>query len=392
MLFRGIVPQGTQYNHMSSSKTFVPGRFTSAVLLLTSLLFGCISGRLSNLRETSHALTIAATGDTNGYNTMPTEDQLGSVAAFISGKDIFTFNAEGVFSEKLNPKDCHKFRNQSLFLGSPAVIDSLPRGKITVASLANNHILDCGQNGLIETILELRKRGIETVGAGENAEEACRPLMLNIKGLNVAVLAYLEIDPKVLDYIGMNPAWFLAGNNKAGVASWKLCNGQKKIAEIRKEADIILALVHMHQSTFSWTDIPDAEGVLFVKKMLDSGADIVLGSGAHFPQGVISNNKGIAVFSLGNFLMHPDNGMPEKGYRSFLADFTISNDSMGLTVVPLRLDIRGIPKVVSEGDANIIINRIVALSYQLGTTMEMREDRGYVEIKRIPPGNLPEPN
>ncbi len=382
------------YTCMSSNKTFMPRTKLASfsILLLTSLLSGCMAGRSSTLQETSHALTVVAAGDTNGYNTMATEDQLRSVSEFISGKDIFTFNAEGVFSEKLHPKDCHKVRNQSLFLGSMEVIDSLPRGKITVASLANNHILDCGQEGLIETMRGLRKRGIETVGAGENAEKACRPLMLNIKGFNVAVLAYLEIDPVVLTYIGRDPDWFSAGTNKSGVASWKLCDGQKRIAEIRKEADIILVLVHIHKSTFSWTEIPDAESVRFVKKILDAGADVVLGSGAHFPQGITGGNKGIALLSLGNFLMRPDYSMPEEGYRSFLADFTISNDSTRLAVVPLRLDIRGIPQVVSQKDvtdAKMILSRIVALSYQLGTTVEMRDEKGYVEIKRMPLGNLP---
>ncbi len=335
---------------------------------------------------------MAAAGDTNGYNTKPTEDQLRSIGELVSGKDIFIFNAEGVFSEKIRPKDCHRFRGQSLFLGSFEAINSLPRGGITIASLANNHVLDCGREGLRETIQGLRKRGILTVGAGGNAAEACKPLMIAINGLNVAVLAYLEMDPAVLNYIGADPDWFSAGRNKGGVASWKLCDGQKQIAEIRKEADIILVFVHMHHTIYSWTEMPSAASVLFVKDLLDAGADVVLGSGPHFPQGIIRNSKGIAVLSLGNFLLNPDYNLPEKGRRSVLADFTISNDSLRLAVVPLRLDILGIPQVSLQEDAKIILNRIVSLSEEVGSVLEVRGERGYVEMQKIPRNSTPGPD
>jgi len=199
------------------------------------------------------------------------------------------------------------------------------------------------------------------------------------------------MDPVRQADVGMDPDWFSADHNKGGVASWQLCNGQKQIAEIRKEADIILVFVHMHQ-TNSWTEIPSAASVLFVKNILDAGADVVLGSGPHFPQGIIINNKGIALLSLGNFILRPDYYMPEKGHRSILADFAISNDSLRLAIVPLRLDSLGISRVALQEDARIILNRIVSLSDQLGTALEMREERGYIEMQRMPMNSFLEPN
>jgi poly-gamma-glutamate synthesis protein (capsule biosynthesis protein) len=323
-------------------------------------------------------------GDTNGFNITQEEGQLTGRGALLSGRDIFLFNAEGVFSGKHQLKDCHSFRKQTLFLGSPEVIDSLPRGEITVASLANNHVLDCGQEGLLETMQELKKRGILTVGAGENAGEACKPLMLGIKGFHIAVLAYLEIDPGVLAYIGMDPDWLSAGKNKGGVASWNLCNGQKQIAETRKEADIIVVFVHMHHTRFNWTEKPRAASILFVKNILDAGADIVLGSGAHFPQGIIKNEKGVALLSLGNFLFRPDYEMAEKARNSLLADFMISSDRSEVAIVPLRLDISGRPRVASGDEAGDILNGIARLSDQLGTKLEIRGEKGYLETKRMP--------
>jgi len=352
------------------------------IFLLISLLFGCTVGHLSGSRQNSNMLTIVAVGDINGYNTISAEGQLNSIAELLSIKDIFIFNAEGVFSEKLHSKDCHGFRNQSLFLGSTKALDFLPKKVTTVASLANNHVLDCGHEGLVETIQELKKHGILTVGAGENIFEACKPIRLSIKGFKLAVLAYLDMSPAVLSYLDMDRDWLYANLNREGVASWKLCNGQKQISEIRKEADIILVFVHMHPTVFNWTEESSATSISFVKNILDAGADIVIGSGAHCPQGIIGNDKGIALLSVGNFLLRPDYNMPEKGHRSILADFTISEDSLKLAIVPLRLDILGIPRVASQDDASNILNGIVSLSDQLGTSLEIQRERGYLEIKR----------
>jgi hypothetical protein len=352
--------------------------------LLTWLLCGCTLPEVSTSGQNSHTLTIAAVGDFNGYNIEQTENQLNSIGKLLSGKDIFIFNAEGVFSKKLRSEDCHRFRHQSLFLGSSKVMDYLPATDIAIASLANNHVLDCGQEGLLETMQELKKRGITSVGAGENVQQSCKPLMLQLKGLNVAVLAYLEIDPAVLSYIGMVPDWFSSDHRKAVVASWKLCNGQKQITEIRKVADIVLVFVHMHYTKFSWTENPSTASILFVKNILDAGADLVVGSGPHVPQGIISSDKGVGLLSLGNFLFRPDYSTPEEGRRSILANFIVSDDSLKLVIVPLRLDVLGIPHVALQDDAGIVLNRIVSLSGELGTTIQVRGGKGYLEVRRMP--------
>lgn len=357
--------------------------FASA-FLLTSLIAGCAVSRLSNSEQDSHTLSVAAVGDTNGYNIGHAEGQLESMGALISSKDIFMFNAEGVFSENLHFKDCHRFRNQSLFLGSTEVLDSLPRGKITIASLANNHILDCGRKGLLETMQELKRHGIMTVGAGRNVDQACKPLRIDIKGRHIAVLAYLAMDPEVMAYVGMEPDWFSPDQGRAGVASWKLCNGQEEIAAIRKEVDIIIVMVHMHDSRFSWTEETSDAQNLFFRAILKAGADIVIGSGPHVSQGMIRSDRGLALFSLGNFLFNPDYNMPEQCRRSILADFTISNDVLRLTVVPLRLDIPGRPRVASDGDADLILRRIIYLSDKLGTKLQINGERAYLEIQSHP--------
>ncbi len=153
-----------------------------------------------------------------------------------------------------------------------------------------------------------------------------------------------------------------------------------------------MVFAHMHQTKPSWTETQSIKSILFVKNILNAGADIVIGTGPHVPQGILRSDRGVALLSLGNFLMRPDYRMPEEGHRAVLADFTISNDRLKLAIVPLRLDILGIPRITSEEDGGFILNRIVSLSDQLGTTLEIRGERGYLEIQRIPINGSPTAN
>ena len=370
------------YTLFSSTAMVRRKAFTISAFLLALLQLGCAASHLSSPGGGPHALSLAAVGDTTGYTIALAEGQREGIRGLLSGKDIFVFNAEGVFSKRLHQGDCQSFRHQSLFLGPPEEIDSLPRGRITVASLANNHVLDCGVEGMRETMQAFKEHGIMTVGAGGNLREACGPLMLDVKGFHVAVLAYFEMDQSVFAYIGAAPEQFLAGRDKSGVASWQSCNGQERIEELRKKADVILVLVHMHHAINSWTDTPNDASILFAKKIIDAGADIVIGSGPHVPQGIMRRDRGVSLLSLGNFLFQPRHDIPERSRRSLGVDLAISDDRINLVIVPLRLDILGQPRVALPGDADMILKRVASLSDQLGTPLRIRGERGYLEIQR----------
>ena len=201
--------------------------FLAAVALL---LFGCTSilqGRTSGpTRYQPPSVTIAAVGDTNGYNIVGVsgghKDPLQNVRDLLREQDIFLFNLEGVLlSKELPAGTCRKFPRQSSFYSSPWIADFLRPTQFAIATLANNHILDCGHHGVQETIQQLSRRGILTVGADENSERACKPVRLQVHGVSLAVVAYLA----------MEPDWFSAGPDQAGAASWEGCAGEPTISE-----------------------------------------------------------------------------------------------------------------------------------------------------------------
>jgi len=106
---------------------------------------------------------------------------------------------------------------------NPKNIDVLKVFKVNVACLANNHILDFGQDGLLETIEVLNKNGILTVGAGKNIEEASKPAVIKIDPFRKVRIESEKVRVMIFNYADVSsgvPIWWKAEKNKAGVNLW----------------------------------------------------------------------------------------------------------------------------------------------------------------------------
>ncbi len=352
----------------------------SLVVAVALLLFGCTSTLQGHTSGPSphqpRSVTIAAVGDTNGYNILRGsgghEDPLHNVRELLREQDIFLFNFEGVLLSKEPPPGiCRNFPRQSSFHSPPWIGDFLRPTELAIATLANNHILDCGRHGIQETIDQLSRRGILTTGADESSERACKPVRLQVHGVSLAVVAYLA----------MEPDWFSAGPDRAGAASWEGCAGEEQLATLVAAGDVVVVVLHLHLGQ-GWTEKPLPEHIALVQRVLAAGADIVIAHGPHVPQGILQGNGGVALLSLGNFLFRPDYRMSEKAHRSMVAKVTISSNGIIVALLPLRLDDSGKPQVPSGEEALKILGDIATLSAALGTTVEIREGIGYVTVQR----------
>lgn len=166
---------------------------------------------------------------------------------------------------------------------------------IDIVSLANNHIFDLGEAGLINTIDILKRNNIKYVGAGMNLEEASAPLVIETDGLSIAILACC--------INGLKPVWVTAATpTRSGI--WQtdiesICN---KISEAKKKYDYVIVLPHWGIELLFF---PPEEYYNYSKRMIDAGADSVLGSHTH-RIGPYWKYKGKTIcYSMGNFLF-PD--------------------------------------------------------------------------------------
>lgn len=172
--------------------------------------------------------------------------------------------------------------------------------KIDVSCLANNHILDWGRRGLLETINTLKKAGIKTAGAGKDRDEAQRPAIKELReGRRALVFAFAHQSS------GVPPDWW-ASRRKPGVSA--LPDLSEKTAESigksvrgeKRSGDVAVASLHWGPN---WGyEIPD-EQRRFAHALIDLAAvDVVHGHSSHHAKGIEVYSDKLILYSCGDLL------------------------------------------------------------------------------------------
>jgi poly-gamma-glutamate synthesis protein (capsule biosynthesis protein) len=177
----------------------------------------------------------------------------------------------------------------TVFSADPKLISGLAKAGIDWVGIANNHIRDAGGNGILQTIANLRSRGIASSGAGRNLRAARTPTILTAGGVKVAFLAY--------DTIAKS---YAAGANRAGSAQMSRGVVKADVAAARK-AGAQVVIVFPHWGT-EYDPTPFAGQQTLARAALDAGADLVIGNHAHWA-GAVEIYKGKPIwYALGNFV------------------------------------------------------------------------------------------
>ncbi len=199
--------------------------------------------------------------------------------------DVVFGNIECVLSEAGEP------RSDKLCLrGSTVYAGVLRAAGFDVVSAANNHSFDFGPEGFGRMAEALRLAGIESIGAGRNRAEARRRVVLERNGLRIAFLAYSDAKTG-----GLNEA----GADTPGVAGYKAEDVLTDIGRARGEADCVVVSVHWGEEHSPY---PMPWQAADARRMIDSGAALVLGHHSHMFQGIERYRHGLIAYSLGNFL------------------------------------------------------------------------------------------
>jgi poly-gamma-glutamate capsule biosynthesis protein CapA/YwtB (metallophosphatase superfamily) len=204
----------------------------------------------------------------------------------------------------------------------PEAANYVEREGFNLVTLANNHIYDFGADALAATISSFSK--VTTVGAGNSFDEAYALKKLSIHGITVGFLSFCEAEFGALTVNSINKAGY-AWINHPGVNSL--------IIESRKSVDVLIIQTH---AGVEQIDIPLPEWRERYKELIRLGADAVIGSHPHVPQGWEIYNDRPIFYSLGNFYfdMASDHPLWNTGLAVSLAfddaKFT------GFTVIPIK--------------------------------------------------------
>lgn len=175
------------------------------------------------------------------------------------------------------------------FRANPKAIEGLQHAGFDVMSAANNHILDWGAPALLDTLRRLHEAGILPVGAGVNDLEAHYPVLLESRGLKLAFLAYVNVDPKDA----------VAAPDKPGVAWLEPDRVLADIRFARPLADLVIVSLHWG---IEYATRPQRAQVKIARQMIDAGADLVVGSHPHVVQPLEHDHGRWIAYSLGNFI------------------------------------------------------------------------------------------
>lgn len=200
------------------------------------------------------------------------------------------------------------------FRSNPDVAKFLKKYNFTAVSIANNHILDSGREGLYETVQTLYKNDIGFAGGEYNLEKAVKPFIKRAKGMKIGFLAFTKVIPSY--------EW-AAGERKYGVAcaySWHEKVYKDAIASAKKQCDILVVSVHWGKEGVSEVD---ADEMSTARKMIDSGADIIMGHHPHVVSGIDYYREKPIFYSLGNFIFTMSNN-PESN-RTIMARVVVNS-------------------------------------------------------------------
>ncbi|HVP95401.1 MAG TPA: CapA family protein [Methanoregulaceae archaeon] len=312
------------------------------------------NNEVQSFRYSNSSVMLAVVGDCNGYNLLKSGsgdiDPLLSVRPMINQSDVFVFNMEGVILRSDQLHSAVKYPNQSSFISPPVFAKYMKSENITVANLANNHILDGGATGIEETKNSLDKSGIMFLGAGSNAAEACQPLILTVKGTRIGFLSYDLINPSV----------FSAGRDTPGAGSFLICNVTKSIRYLKEKSDIVVVFLHWGEP---WSDSIDDYQMTIARQLSDTGADLVIGHHSHMLQGIGRYNNTLVFYGLGNFLLNTDYEMPPDSRKSMIAFIEIRDQKVqGCYLYPVVLDNNGFPQPAPGNERDNILLHLENLS------------------------------
>ncbi|MCC6727851.1 MAG: CapA family protein [Chthonomonadales bacterium] len=210
-----------------------------------------------------------------------------AVAPTLRGADIALGNLECALAAGGQPLP-KRFR----FRGSPGAAAALRAAGFDALSLANNHSLDFGREGLRETLAAVRAQGMLALGADETLAGAHRLRVVRVRGVRVGLLAYL----------GMFPAP-LAGSRRApSVAMADLGPLGHHVRAARKRVNMLIVSMH---AGVERARTPSARQRAVARAAIDAGADVVIGHHPHVVQ-PLEYCRGRPIFySLGNFVFPP---------------------------------------------------------------------------------------
>lgn len=225
-----------------------------------------------------------------------------------------------------------------------------------VATLANNHILDAGVEGLRTTLKTLRANDILPVGAGINETEASAPLELEVRRLRLGIANYnlvgWETPLGLLDVHG-------ARKGKPGAARFDIRKSCNRIQALSEQVDYVIVALHMGRVGESSLRTRDVD---IVRRVVDAGADLVVVHHSHMMSGLMLHAGKPILLGLGELVFDPELRDPSLPGEFVLPLVDLADNGSHLRICPVSISRYGVPSVADTEISERTADRFVAMS------------------------------
>ena len=202
---------------------------------------------------------------------------------------------------------------------SPLAADAVRYAGFTGVTLANNHILDFGADGLRQTVKCCKNVGLDAVGVGENLSDAARILYLEKDGKRLAVVNCCEHE------------FSIATDTQAGANPLNPVRQWYQIREAKANADFVLVIVHGGHEHFQLPSLRMQETYRF---FVDAGADAVVNHHQHCYSGYEVYKDKPIFYGLGNFCFDDKNLRNSFWNQGYMVKIDFSDESVGFSLHP----------------------------------------------------------
>ena len=243
---------------------------------------------------------------------------LDEVKSILSNVDYSIVNLEAPYSSKLDTPIIKKGPH----LHSPkAALKLLKDVGFRACTLANNHINDYGECGIFDTLAALQNIEIDSVGIGDNINDAKKILYKTIQGKTVAFISICENE------------YSIATKSNPGAAPINPIINFYQIKDAKKNADYVIVITHGGHEHFQ---LPSPRMKELFRFYIDIGADAVINHHQHCYSGYETYLGKPIIYGLGNFLFDSQKRMHTPWNYGYMAILKLKNNFFEIETVPYK--------------------------------------------------------
>ncbi|MDA8051588.1 MAG: CapA family protein [Rhodospirillales bacterium] len=265
---------------------------------------------------------------------------------------------------------------------NPDNVACLTAAAIDCCVLANNHVLDFGRDGLLETLGTLHRAGIKTAGAGRTLAEARQPAIIGLpQGGRLLVFAFGHPSSGIpagsaaqADVPGIDLLENLSDRALAALAD--------RVSALRRQGDLLIASIHW---SGNWGYAVSVAERHFAHGLIDiAGFDLVHGHSSHHPKPIELYRDRLILYGCGDFLNDYE-GI--SGYEEYRGDLALAylprlraatGRLLGLRLIPFRIA-RFRLHCAAPADTRWLQQRLAAESRRFGLAITLEPD-GSLEV------------